>query len=237
MSDINLSIVVPCFNEAENIPLLMERFAKSVNRNDVELIIVDNGSVDGTGDVVEKRLNEFKFAKLVKLEINKGYGGGIRAGLSKAGGKYIGWTHADMQTDPYDAVRALEIIESSPENEKLKLFIKGKRSGRPVLDVLFTVGMSVFETIYMGVSMNDINAQPNVFHRSFFDSWENAPDDFSLDLYAYYMAKKMGMTIRRFPVIFSKRRHGSSKWNTGIASRWKFIRRTVEYSIKLKREI
>lgn len=231
----NLSIVIPCFNEAENIPLLLERFAQSTSRSDIELIVVDNGSSDNTGDVAESLMSEYAFSRVLRLENNRGYGGGIKAGLAIAKGSYIGWTHADLQTDPFDAVRALEIIEKDTAPEKA--FVKGKRGGRPMLDSLFTAGMSAYETLYMGEVMYDINAQPNIFHRSFLNLWKNAPDDFSLDLYAYYMAKKGDMNIIRFPVTFSKREYGKSKWNTGMRSRLKFIRRTIDYSKKLKREM
>jgi len=63
------------------------------------------------------------------------------------------------------------------------------------------------------------------------------PNDFSLDLYAYFMAKKSKLTIKRFSVIFSERIHGNSKWNFGILSKYKFILRTLLYSISLKKRM
>jgi len=90
----------------------------------------------------------------------------------------------------------------------------------------------------MGKQLWDINAQPNIFHRSFFDKWEaNAPDDFSLDLYVLYMARHLGLTVERFDVVFPERQHGESSWNTGLAAKWKFIKRTLEFSVQLKREL
>ena len=70
------------------------------------------------------------------------------------------------------------------------------------LDNVFTFGMSVFETLYLGVRLWDINAQPNIFHRSFYESWQTPPHDFSLDLFAYYMAKQKRLDLVRFPVRF-----------------------------------
>lgn len=83
----------------------------------------------------------------------------------------------------------------------------------------------------------DINAQPNIFHRSFFESLHNTPKDFSLDLYFLYMAKKRGLNVIRFDVLFPERVHGESSWNTGFLSKWKFIKRTIDFSIKLKKEL
>ena len=50
--------------------------------------------------------------------------------------------------------------------------------------------------------MLDINAQPTMFHRSFFEKWYKPPKDFSLDLYVYHLALKNKLTIKRFSVYF-----------------------------------
>jgi hypothetical protein len=51
------------------------------------------------------------------------------------------------------------------------------------------------------------------------------------------MAKKKGLNVIRFDVIFPERLHGESSWNTGLASKWKFIKRTLDFSVKLKKEL
>jgi len=138
-----------------------------------------------------------------------------------------------MQTDPQDVLRGLEFFDRHGED----IFVKGRRYGRPFMDVVFTVGMSVFETLLLARPFWDINAQPNMFSRRFFDSWVNPPHDFSLDLYVYYQARKQGLKIHRFPVRFGQRAHGVSHWNTDWAAKRKFIQRTVNFSYQLKRNI
>lgn len=229
-----LSIVVPCYNEAENIPLILKRFNEVIERDDIEVVLVDNGSNDNSPQVISSLLPEYSFARSIRIDVNQGYGYGILQGLKVCNGEFIGWTHADMQTDPADLLKALNIIEKN-DNEKT-LFVKGNRKGRPLFDQFFTSGMSIFETLYMKVNLYDVNAQPNVFNRSFFETWKNPPKDFALDLYALYMAQKSGLKIIRFEVVFPKRLHGASHWNTGIASKWKFIKRTIDFSKKLKKE-
>lgn len=229
-----LSIVVPCYDEAENIPLILERFAEVIRRDDVEVVLVDNGSKDNSPAVLKELLPKYSFARTIRIEENQGYGYGIVQGLKACTGEFIGWTHADMQTDPADLMKALNIIEENNSDEKI--FVKGNRKGRPLFDQFFTSGMSIFETLYMGVKLYDVNAQPNVFSRKFFETWKNPPKDFALDLYALYMAQKAGLHIKRFDVVFPKRIHGESHWNSGLASKWKFIKRTIGFSRKLKME-
>lgn len=230
-----LSIVVPCYNESKNIPLILSGFEQVIQRDDVEVVLVNNGSTDNSKEILETLLPKYSFARLANVEENQGYGYGILYGLKQATGTYIGWTHADMQTDPGDVIKALEIIEKSSETESI--YVKGDRKGRPFFDQIFTSGMSFFETIYMGERLHDINAQPNIFHRSFFESWDNPPHDFSLDLYALYMAKKRKISVVRFDVLFPERIHGTSSWNTGFAAKKKFIKRTLVFSSKLKKRL
>lgn len=228
-----LSVVVPCYNEARNIPLILKRFNEVLSgREDVEIILVNNGSTDESYQVIDEVLPLYPFVKLVNIKVNQGYGYGIIQGLKNSSGRYVGWTHADMQTDPADVIKALNLIE---DNADQLVFVKGDRKGRPLFDRFFTVGMSLFETLYMGIKLNDINAQPNIFPKSFYEEWENPPSDFSLDLYALYMANVKDLKIIRFDVLFPERRYGESKWNTGLDGKWKFIKRTLEFSIKLKR--
>ena len=97
--------------------------------------------------------------------------------------------------------------------------------------------MSIFETLLLGKPMWDINAQPTMFSKTTFDTWQEPPDDFSLDLYAYYQAHCNNLKIFRFPVKFGERAHGVSHWNINWAAKRKFIRRTVEFSWRLRKGI
>ena len=230
-----LSIVVPCYNEEKNIPLILEKFNEVIDKEDIEVLLVNNGSTDNSKNIMEQLVPNFGFARVVTINKNQGYGFGITSGLKEALGEFICYTHADMQTDPADVLKALEIIEKQ-DNPK-NCYVKGDRKGRSIFDQFFTIGMSAFETIYLGKKLWDINAQPNIFHRSFFKSLTNIPKDFSLDLYFLYTAQKQDLEVIRFDVMFPERIHGESSWNTGLASKWKFIKRTFDFSIKLKKEL
>ena len=227
----DVSLIIPCFNEAKNLPILISRCKDLIEKYPVEIILVDNGSTDNSSMLIAK----YPFVKLVKIEKNEGYGNGILEGLNNASGEILAWTHADLQTDPNDLMKGLELVLASTNPQRL--FLKGSRYGRSFFDVIFTFGMSVFETLLLQKLMWDINAQPTIFHKSFFQIWKNTPNDFSLDLYVYFMAKKSKLVIKRFPVKFSKRLHGTSDWNSGLLGKYKFIKRTLSYSFNLKRKL
>jgi glycosyltransferase involved in cell wall biosynthesis len=233
-SKIKLSLVIPCYNEEKNIGEIVKRVRNFVKKVPMmELILVNNGSSDNTKEAIKKLSYSYSFIKLVNIKKNIGYGNGILKGILKSKGEFICWTHADLQTDPYDVFRAFQIMEK--QDTPKDFFIKGKRYGRTIFNNFFTLGMSIFETIYLRKSLWDINSQPNFFHRSFLKYLKNPPKDFSFDLYVYWIAKEKKLKIIRFPVFFGKRKYGNSKWNTGISSRIKFIKRTIKFSKELKR--
>jgi glycosyltransferase involved in cell wall biosynthesis len=236
MINIKLSIIVPCYNEEKNIPLILEKFNEVINDEYIEVIVVNNGSTDNSKNILDKLIPKYSFARVVDVKINEGYGFGITSGLQDAKGEFIGYTHADMQTDPIDVLKALKIIESQSDSKNC--YVKGDRKKRPLFDQFFTMGMSAFETIYLGKKLWDINAQPNIFHKSFFENIKsNCPKDFSLDLYLLYMAQIQGLNVVRFNVVFPERIYGKSSWNTGLSSKYKFIKRTLNFSFKLKKEL
>lgn len=228
-----LSLVIPCYNESANLPHLIARIEDAFAHEDgrVEVILVDNGSADGSADILAGIGETHAFLRSVRVPLNQGYGYGILKGLAAARGHFLGWTHADMQTDPVDALAALSILETGSDG----VFVKGKRHGRPLADTVFTVGMSVFETLLFRAPLWDINAQPTIFPRWFYEQWTGPPHDFSLDLFAYATAGKVGLQIHRIPVYFGDRLHGQSHWNTDWQAKYRFIRRTLEFSFRLKK--
>ena len=176
-----LSLVIPCYNEALSLPTLIEK-CEDLIAEDVEIILVDNGSSDGTPEILREYERNESGLRSLKLEVNTGYGSGILGGLAVANGDVVGWTHADLQTDPRDAITAYEIYKRSAIPSTL--FLKGARTGRPLIDRIFTIGMSIFETIFLKSRMWEINAQPTLMHRSLYEKWQSPPSDFSLDLFA-----------------------------------------------------
>lgn len=228
-----LSLVIPCYDEAKNLPDLIVRCRALLSQADIEIILVDNGSRDDTQRILSQATQQERL-RSVRVPVNQGYGFGILAGLRAATGDVLAWTHADLQTDPADTLRGLEIFKQNPGK---KLFVKGRRTGRPLGDVLFSVGMAAFESALFGMNFWDVNAQPTMFPRSLLQSWKNPPHDFALDLFAYWSAMRQGYAVHRFPVHFGARGHGTvSRWNINWNSKLKMIQRVIGYSWQLRRK-
>ena len=232
-----LSIIVPCYNESKNIPLIISAFKKAVGtRQNIEVILVNNGSNDDSAEVFKSQLAEEKNFKLVNLEKNQGYGFGILSGLEAAAGDVLSWTHADMQTDPNDVIRGFDFYLQHKDAE---FFIKGKRKNRAALEFLFTFGMQVIASLALKTYLDDINAQPKIFSRKFYEKFikNKAPYDFSLDLFVLYKARKNSLKIKEIEVNFAKRMHGEAKGGGSWKTRIKLIKRTFSYIFKLRKEV
>ena len=227
-----LSIIIPCYNEAGNIHVLVQKL-EAIQSREIEIILVDNGSTDDTASVLSKELvNKQQFLKSVPIAQNIGYGHGIMTGVKEAAGEVIAWTHADLQTDPADVVNAYTFFTENQGYENC--ILKGKRIGRNLFDAFFTFGMGVLSSLLTGVKLTDINAQPKMFNHSFLEKMTNAPDDFSLDLYLLYQARVNGYEILEYPVHFGRRMHGSAKGGGTLKGKWKLIKRTWAYMNELK---
>lgn len=213
-----LSIVVPCYNESAGIAELLQKFA-SVMGKEMELILVDNGSTDGSQEMMDREIESkhYAFAKVVRVEKNIGYGYGILSGLKAAKGEWLAFTHADLQCDPADVLKAYRKAVAAGKGNVL---VKGHRSGR---DSILTSGLQVIASIALLEEFDDINGQPKVFPRTLLAKFRNAPQDFSFDLYVQHLARMNGYAILPMPVVFAKRKHGSSHWSTGIVSRARTI--------------
>ena len=234
MNKIKYSIVIPCFNEQNNLELLLKSLTKIHDKKSLEIIIVDNGSTDNSQQLLKDLKVKIKInnLKIVSLKENIGYGHGIMSGLKAASGDILGWTHADLQTDVADVLKGFDLIKNSSKN----IIVKGKRLKRGILDNIFTFLMGTVCTIILKTAFYDINAQPKIFSRTFYEHVKDkAPNDFSLDLYLLYTAKKLHYDIIDFPVLFKERLHGEAKGGGSIKTKLKLSIRTFAYILNIKK--
>ncbi len=229
-----LSIIVPCYNENESIPHILQRFAEVKNSTNVELILVNNGSTDDSQVVIDQQLQKknYSFARTVLVPQNIGYGNGIYLGLQQAQADVVAYTHADLQCDPADVFRAYEELKKTGKQEQY--LIKGHRRNRRIIPQLLTSSFQIIASVLFFQRFWEINAQPKVFHRSLLEQLKHPPLDFNFDFYVLYKAKKRGLQINSIPVDFPERKYGESKWAFSHLSKLKGIHRFLRYMIRLR---
>ncbi len=227
------SIVIPCYNEKDNLPNLIKSISEFAKGKELEFVLVENGSKDNSFALMKDLTNDKDFIKIVKVEVNQGYGYGLHQGIKAASGDYIGWIHADLQLPLADVSQFLDRIDTY--NGPQKLFLKGTRHNRSLVDYFFTYGMTCFESVLFGRWLFDIGAIPVFFDRSLLAVLERVPEDFSVELFIYNKAKAHGYKVERLPVHLLKREKGKSSWNTGLMSRVKQSMRIIKASFNIKK--
>ena len=98
---IKISVIVPAYNEAGSILDMLKKVnAQSVDGFCFEIIVIDDGSTDGTGQLLKN--NGSFYSELILLDKNGGKGSAVKAGLQKASGEYVLFQDADLEYDPDD---------------------------------------------------------------------------------------------------------------------------------------
>ena len=108
----HISVVVPFFNEAENLPLLVEEIAHALDPTgwSYEVWLVDDGSDDGGAQVAWRSIASHPQFQLVRLRRNRGQSAALVAGFRRCRGDVVVTLDADLQNDPLDIVRLVEAL-------------------------------------------------------------------------------------------------------------------------------
>ena len=234
----SLSIIIPCYNEQKCILPLFKKIEQLISLdNSLEIIIVDNGSVDDSSFIIkDHNLYKQNKIKLITIKKNIGYGHGVMEGLKTSTSNYVSWCHSDLEIDPLFNLSAFKENKINLDNEKC--IIKGYRIARPILDILFTFGMSIFASLVFKTKLRDVNAQPKIFRKEFLKLIKTPPIDFSFDLYALVIAKYNNYKIINYPVLVKKRIAGLAKGGGGsLFNKIKLAIKTVKYIFKLKKQL
>lgn len=230
-------LVVPAYNESRNLNALIEAAVSAARHErftaeDFKLCIVNNGSTDDSAEVLT-RLQDTdlgEWFKVVTVEVNQGYGFGIWSGLKETTAPIVGWSHADLQCDPANAIRAYKIVSESSSS---RILVKGRRSGRNWKDIFVSRVFEFIACIFIGLSSREVNAQPKVFHRSLLNEIINPPKTFAFDLYVLYVAEKVKFQFHEIEVLFPPRIHGVSTWASTFFGRYRTIIGMIRYIIRL----
>ncbi len=159
-----ISIIIPVFNEVKTV----EEIIKKVEDLDIdkEIIAVDDGSTDGSKNILIKLHDEGKI-KLITHQNNLGKGAAIKLGLTRAKGDIIVIQDADLETDPQNILRLIEPIE---ENKTRAVF--GFRDSNNLRSIYWWGGktVSLITNLLYGGNIKDVNNGYKVMVR---ELWQN----------------------------------------------------------------
>ncbi|HEY7086975.1 MAG TPA: glycosyltransferase family 2 protein [Tepidisphaeraceae bacterium] len=108
-----LSLVIPAYNEQENVPTLLSRVESSLSQigKPFEVIIIDDGSTDQTPQLLNEAMKSRPWLRVIRMKKNAGQSAGFEAGFEAARGQVIATIDADLQNDPEEIPRLLPLLD------------------------------------------------------------------------------------------------------------------------------
>ena len=108
-----LSLVIPAYNEQENVPTLLSRVGASLAQlgRPFEVIVIDDGSTDDTPRLLADGLNQYPWLRVLRMRRNAGQSAAFEAGFDAARGELIATIDADLQNDPEEIPRLVPLLD------------------------------------------------------------------------------------------------------------------------------
>ncbi|NTW70010.1 MAG: glycosyltransferase family 2 protein [Chlorobiaceae bacterium] len=213
----SLSVIVPLLNERESLPELIDQLYLAMQEPELhalfpdpfsfEIIMVDDGSTDGSNRVIEGIIESKPELRLISFQRNFGKTAALSAGFMAASGEYLCTIDADLQDDPF-AIKAL--LKKLMEGYDL---VSGWKQNRK--DPLSkTVPSKLFNTVtrlFTGITIHDFNCGLKVYRSEVTRRLELHGD---MHRYIPVMAEWMGFKITELPVNHRARQFGSTKYSS-----------------------
>jgi len=206
---ISVSVLVPARDEADNIPTLVEKVGRAFDALDVrgELVLVDDGSSDGTGDVAAALHGDYPFLRLIRHRRNLGMTAALRTGFRAVRGEVIIILPADLQSDPEEDIPKL--LGKLGEGYDV---VAGWRQGRRESKVLASAIYNFVSRLLFDVQAHDMN-WIKAFRREVLETLPPLRSDWHRFL--LHIAAHQGYRIGEVRTNWYPRRAGKSKFGLG----------------------
>jgi glycosyltransferase involved in cell wall biosynthesis len=230
-SDPELSLVIPCYNEAESIRNTVTRLVEAfgARRVRLELVLVDNGSTDDTGAIIDKLVAEGMPAVRETVDLNQGYGYGVLCGLQRCRGRLVGILGADGQVDAQDVVRLYDVAARARTPKLVKVRRRFRMDGftRKIVSIAYN---GVANLAYGGLRSIDLNGTPKIFPRAYLAPMALESRDWFLDAEIMIKAKQLGLDVFEMNVLAHMREGGRS--NVRVGTCWEFVKNLVRWRLR-----
>lgn len=212
--DFSITIIIPAYNEEERLQTSMQRIIEYCTSQywDYEVIIVEDGSTDGTLDIIHDLISKDNRIKLISSKERLGKGRAIRHGVFAAEKKYVSYMDADLSADPSELERLLLFIDKFDIVVGSRI-LRGELPpiNRPFIRSFLSHCYSkLFRTMFRTVSVYDPQCGLKLFkaHVAHTILSQTETDGFAFDCEVLVKASKLGLTIKEVPIIW-KHSYGS----------------------------
>ena len=217
-----ISLIIPAFEEADRIAgtlsTVNSELRSSLQKSDdIEVIVVDDGSNDATSEIARKAGADV----VIRLEENKGKGAAIRAGVQEANGSVVAFTDADLAYNPRQVVKLVTLVESgydmvvgSRQHIETKNLVRAGRF-REVGGRLINIATSGILLGHYRDTQCGLKAFKSQVAKSLFDA--GTLDGFSFDVELFHLAERWDLSLKEIPVeVENSQRSSVSAFRDGV---------------------
>lgn len=224
----DVSFIMPCYNEEASIAYTVPRMVHAFRQAgyDLELVMCDNGSSDGTGAAIAALAARGLGIVPHRVEVNQGYGWGVLSSVPRCSAPIVGIIPADGQVDAEDVVKVFEAVSraSRPVVGKVRRRFRLEGPKRWFVSVVYNIGMAM---LWPGLGTLDVNGSPKVIPRAILDEMQLESKDWLLDAEIMIKARHLGVTVIEMNAFSRMRETGAS--NVRATTVFEFLRRLTAF--------
>jgi len=218
-NEIYCSVVSPMFNEEANIASTVDAIEKVMDGigKPWELILVNDGSTDGTAEAAARICEKKPFARLLSYEPNQGRGKALRTGFAEARGRYIITIESDLSWDASLMAEMLRMLEGNEADLVLASpYVKGGRTeGVPAGRLMISYLGNLILNIVVPGNFRMVTQMFRAYRREVIDSLELESDRKEIHLEILSKAVAIGYRAKEIPAVLRSRGGGKSKFALG----------------------
>ena len=228
-----VSFVMPCFNEEEIVEYTIRRLNAAFEKAGycLELVAVDNGSWDRTGEIIKRLETQSRSIVYHRVETNEGYGNGVLKGIPLCTAPWVGIIPADGQVDAEDVVRLYESVLATDGRVLGKVRRRFRMDG--LLRKVVSVSYNLFvRLLWPRLGSIDVNGSPKILARDIIINMDLQSKNWFLDPEIILKAHLMGIRIMEFNVF--ARMRGSGLSHVRVWTCWEFVRNLLVFRFSRK---
>lgn len=208
---VEISIVVPTYNESGNIQNLLQAVSKTLGGYDYEIIVVDDNSPDGTARIVQDRATEDYRIKLLVRSGKLGLGSAILDGFRMAKGNYFLMIDADLSHRPEDIKRLIDSRKGADIVIGSRYIKGGKIVGWPMKRKIISRVAIGLVKLFFNLSVKDPVSGFALYRKEIFMRLDGRLKPIGYKLLLEILVKSPGVTVNEIPITFINRKAGETK--------------------------
>ena len=220
-----LSVIVPVFDERNTVVEIVRRMRKVELPVDLEIVIVDDGSTDGTRDVLRQLADST--VRVLNHDVNRGKGAAIRSGLEHVTGDLVLVQDADLEYDPEDWPKLLAPILRGKARVVYGSRFTGERRNMLFLHWVGNRFLSLVTNVLYNTTLSDMETCYKLFDRTLIDGITLRAQRFEFEPEVTAKILRRGVRIYEVPISYTGREFDEGKkitWRDGFVALWTLVK-------------